>query len=110
VPSKVMTIQPNDVEVVYFRIKARSFGQHKLTVTAWGQRMSDAIAKDVRVMPDGKEIRRTHSDWLKDGTRAIVRIPPNTIPGTAKVVVKVYPGLLSQVVEGLDGLLRMPFG
>jgi len=26
------------------------------------------------------------------------------------VIVKVYPGLLSQVVEGLDGLLRMPFG
>jgi hypothetical protein len=110
VPSKVMTIQPNDVAVVYFRIKARNFGRHKLTVTAWGQRMSDAIAKDVRVVPDGKEIRRTHSDWLKDGTKGSVRIPPGAIPGTAKVVVKVYPGLLSQVVEGLDGLLRMPFG
>ncbi|MFQ5856735.1 MAG: hypothetical protein ACE5LU_13965, partial [Anaerolineae bacterium] len=74
------------------------------------ERMSDAIAKDVRVVPDGKEIRRTHSDWLKDGTKGTVRIPPAAIPGTAKVIVKVYPGLLSQVVEGLDGLLRMPFG
>jgi len=109
-PSKEMTIQSNDVGVVYFRIKAQSFGRHKLTVTAWGQRMSDAIAREVRVVPDGKEIRRTHSDWLKDGTKGTVRIPPTAIPGTAKAIVKVYPGLLSQVVEGLDGLLRMPFG
>jgi len=109
-PSKEMAIQSNDVGVVYFRIKAWNFGRHKLTVTAWGQRMSDAIAKEVRVVPDGKEIRRTHSDWLKDGTKGTVRIPTTAIPGTAKVIVKVYPGLLSQVVEGLDGLLRMPFG
>jgi hypothetical protein len=105
-----VTIQSNDVGVVYFRIKARNFGRHKLTVTAWGQRMSDAIAKEVRVVPDGKEIRRTHSNWLEDGTKGVVRIPATAIPGTAKVMVKVYPGLLSQVVEGLDGLLRMPFG
>jgi uncharacterized protein YfaS (alpha-2-macroglobulin family) len=109
-PSKEVTIQSNDVGVVYFRIKARNFGRHKLTVTAWGQRMSDAIAKEVRVVPDGKEIRRTHSNWLEDGTKGVVRIPATAIPGTAKVMVKVYPGLLSQVVEGLDGLLRMPFG
>ena len=73
-------------------------------------RMSDAIAKEVRVLPDGKRIRRTHSDWLQDGTQGTVSLPENAIPGTAKVFVKVYPGLFSQVVEGLDGMLRMPFG
>jgi uncharacterized protein YfaS (alpha-2-macroglobulin family) len=39
-----------------------------------------------------------------------VTIPKETIPGTAHILVKVYPGILSQVVEGLDALLRMPFG
>ena len=27
-----------------------------------------------------------------------------------KVIVKVYPGVFSQVVEGVDGMLRMPNG
>jgi hypothetical protein len=79
-------------------------------VAAWGQSQSDAIAREVRVLPDGKEIRNTDSDWLRDGTRGTLRIPQAAIPGTARIEVKVYPGLLSQVAEGIDGLLRMPFG
>jgi hypothetical protein len=108
--SKTLTIGPNDVTVVHFRIRAKEFGRQRLTVTAWGQKMSDAIAREVRVLPDGKEIRKTTSNWLRDGTQGIVRIPPDAIPGSAKIIVKVYPGLFSQIVEGLDGLLRMPFG
>jgi len=109
-PTKTLTIGPNDVTAVYFRIRAREFGRQRLTVTAWGAQMSDAVARELRVLPDGKEVRRTTSDWLRDGTAGAVRIPANAIPGATKIEVKVYPGLLSQVVEGLDGLLRMPFG
>jgi uncharacterized protein YfaS (alpha-2-macroglobulin family) len=39
-----------------------------------------------------------------------VLIPADAIPGTQKLIVKIYPGIVSQVVEGLDALLRMPFG
>ena len=109
-PTKTLTIGPNDVTAVYFRIRAREFGRQRLTVTAWGQKMSDAVAREVRVLPDGKEIRRTTGDWLRDGAAGVVRIPANAIHGATKIEVKVYPGLFSQVVEGLDGLLRMPFG
>ena len=108
--SKTLTIAPNDVTAVYFRIRAKEFGRQRLTVTAWGQKMSDAIAREVRVLPDGKEIRKTTSNWLRDGTTGTVRIPQDAIPGSAKIIVNVYPGLFSQIVEGLDGLLRMPFG
>src|SRR5207248_1108895 len=39
-----------------------------------------------------------------------VRIPAEAISGTQALTVKIYPGLLSQVVEGLDNILRMPSG
>jgi uncharacterized protein YfaS (alpha-2-macroglobulin family) len=105
-----ITIGENDVEVVYFRIKALQFGTQALQVTAWGETMSDAIRREVRVMPDGKEFQFALTDRLEESTRQVVSLPTETIPGTARIEVKVYPGFVSQVVEGIGGLLRMPFG
>ncbi len=110
--SKELTIAANDIDVVYFRIRAQAFGDYPFTVTAWGSQMSDAIRKEVRVYPDGKEIRASHSDRLTPGesVNQIVAIPESAVPGTQELTVKIYPGVVSQVVEGLDSILRMPNG
>ncbi|HEY9075112.1 MAG TPA: alpha-2-macroglobulin family protein [Anaerolineaceae bacterium] len=109
---KEIEIASNDIGVVYFRVRAEKFGVQPFKVTAIGTQMSDAIQKDVRVFPNGKELTFTRSDRLTPGTpvRQAVQIPPAAIPGTQKLVVKIYPGILSQVVEGLDKMLRMPSG
>ncbi|HQE93161.1 MAG TPA: MG2 domain-containing protein [Anaerolineae bacterium] len=110
--SKTLEIAANDITVVYFRIKAQNFGSQPFQVTAYGSRMSDAIRKNVRVFPDGKELRFTVSDRLSPTmpVQETVQIPADAIPGTQKLSVKIYPGIVSQVVEGLDALLRMPYG
>lgn len=109
---KELTIGANDVEVVYFRLRATRFGRHALQVTAWGERMSDAIQKEVTVHPDGLRFDFAISDRLEVGTEVetAIPIPAQAIPGTARVDVKIYPGIVSQVVEGLDSILRMPYG
>ncbi|MGC9468567.1 MAG: MG2 domain-containing protein [Anaerolineae bacterium] len=109
---KELEIAPNDISVVFFRIRAVQFGQQPFQVTAYGSQMSDAIRKEVRVFPAGKELRFAVSDRLMPTEIVVegVEIPKDAIPGTQKVVVKIYPGVVSQVVEGLDALLRMPFG
>jgi uncharacterized protein YfaS (alpha-2-macroglobulin family) len=110
-PEKRLDIQANDVDVVYFRIRAARFGRQPFQVTAWGAAMSDAIVKEVEVLPDGKRFREVVSGRLDEGETALsLPVPAATIPGTAKVYVKIYPGVVSQVVEGLQGMLRMPFG
>jgi uncharacterized protein YfaS (alpha-2-macroglobulin family) len=111
-PVKNIEIVGNDISVVYFRVKALLFGQQPFKVTAIGSKMSDAILKEVRVFPNGKQISFSQSDRLTSGTpvQQSVFIPPEAIPGTQKLVVKIYPGILSQVVEGLDSILRMPNG
>ncbi len=110
--TKTLEIASNDITVVYFRIKALTFGSQPFQVTAYGSQMSDAIRKDVRVFPDGKELRLTVSDKLDPTVpvKETVQLPAETIPGTQKLMVKIYPGIVSQVVEGLDALLRMPNG
>ena len=111
-PQKTIEIAANDITVVYFRVQALRFGSQPFKVTAWGSQMSDAIQKDVRVYPDGKLISFTQSDRLEPGTpvRQVVSLPQDVIPGTQSLLVKIYPGVLSQVVEGLDSILRMPNG
>jgi 5-hydroxyisourate hydrolase-like protein (transthyretin family) len=107
---QTMTIAANDIDVVYFPIRVKEFGQQGFQVTAWGSQMSDAIRREVNVLPDGKETRLTESNWLQESKEVTVTIPAEAVPGTARIEVKIYPGVLSQVVEGLEKLLQVPYG
>jgi uncharacterized protein YfaS (alpha-2-macroglobulin family) len=111
-PTQVLTIGPKDIQVAYFRIRARSFGLQPFQVSATGSKLSDAVRKEVRVYPAGKRIQTSVSDRLSGGAavQQTVKIPASAVPGTQTLTVKVYPGVLSQVVEGLDSMLRMPSG
>ena len=86
------------------------FGRRGFQVTAWGEKMSDAIRREVTVVPDGKEIRLTESDWLRESRNIEIEIPPEAVPETPYVEVKIYPGVMAQAVEGLEKILRLPHG
>jgi hypothetical protein len=107
---QTLTIASNDIEVVYFPIRVIKFGRRGFQVTAWGEQMSDAVRRQVNVVPDGKEFRFTESDWLREDEEFDVGIPPEAVPDTGYVEVKVYPGVMSQVIEGLEKILRLPNG
>jgi uncharacterized protein YfaS (alpha-2-macroglobulin family) len=111
--TRTVEIAGGDVTVVYFPIRVTATeGRFRPVVTAIGEKMSDAttLRHDVQVVPNGKRVDQTTSDRLTGDTEGTITIPQQAIPGTAHILVKVYPGILSQVVEGLDALLRMPFG
>lgn len=109
-PTKSVSINANGIDVVHFRIKARKLGNHKLTVIARGDKKSDAITRDIEIVPDGKEIRVSYSDMLDQDVRKTITVPLEAIDGSEKLLIKVYPGIFSQVVEGLDAMLKMPYG
>jgi uncharacterized protein YfaS (alpha-2-macroglobulin family) len=112
VAEKRISIASNDITVVYFRIRVKEFGTYPFTVTALGSSMSDAIQKPVRIFPDGKQIFFTESDRVNAETPASVTVslPGEVIAGSQALNVKIYPGMVSQVVEGLDSILQMPNG
>ena len=107
---QTLTIGSNDIDVVYFPIRVLDFGQRGFQVTAWGEKMSDAIRREVRVVPNGQEVRLTDSNWLRENKEISLDIPPEIVPKTAHVEVKIYTGALAQVVEGLEKILRLPHG
>jgi hypothetical protein len=112
-PTQVVDVAPGDVTVVYFPIKVTATeGRFRPIVTAMGEKMSDAttLRHDVQVVPNGKRFDQSYSDRLTGDAEQTITVPREAIAGTARILVKIYPGILSQVVEGLDALLRMPFG
>ncbi len=109
-PEQELNLQPSEVTVRYFPIRAKALGDHKLTVYAYGSKMSDAIKRPVTVQPDGKLVEEAANGRLKGDVVAELVIPKEALAGASTILVKVYPGIFSQAVEGLDSILRMPFG
>jgi uncharacterized protein YfaS (alpha-2-macroglobulin family) len=108
--TRALDLKPNEVTSVNFRIKARRIGYQPLTVKARGTTMSDAIKRSIEVLPDGQRVEQVYADRLKGKVTQKLVIPDHAVPDASKILVKVYPGVVSQLMEGMDGMLRMPTG
>lgn len=109
-PTLRFTVAPNEVMAAYLPIRVTNFGSHEFQVTATGSAMSDAVLRQVEVLPDGKAMAVAASGKLTTTQRFALDLPPNAISGTGRVAVKIYPGVISQVIDGLEGMLQQPYG
>lgn len=100
----------DEVSVIYFPIKVKKVGYHSITVKAYGETKSDAIKRKISILPDGKKIEEIISDRLKDSVVKNIVFPANAVKDGNSLVFRLYPGIFSQVVEGLDKMLRIPSG
>jgi len=107
---KSVTLKENEVSVIYFRLRAKDIGIHSFTVKAIGNKMSDAIKREIEIVPDGKKFEEVVSDRLEGKVTKTVYIPEETIDGSGKIFIRLFPGMVSQVVEGMESMLGMPFG
>lgn len=105
-----LEVKPNEPTLVKFRIKANKIGWQPLLVKAQGSKMSDAVKRVVEVAPNGQKFERAITDRLAGKVVQTLEIPDNAVPDASKIMVRIYPGVMSQVVEGLDGMLRIPNG
>lgn len=103
-------VAANEVTSVTYRIQAKQLGQQSVTVYAWSTDDSDAIGRVIEVRPNGEKQSVTFSGPLANTIEQTVTFPDNRIPGADKLFVKIYPGIFSQLVEGLDAILQMPYG
>jgi uncharacterized protein YfaS (alpha-2-macroglobulin family) len=109
--STTVTLQPGQVSGVSFPVRVDQVGLRTHTVKAKGTTRSDAIARTVRVVPDGKQLSTVSSGLLDPGaTNANFTFPASAVPGSGQLYVEVYPAFLAQVVGGMDSMLREPTG
>lgn len=107
---KKIHLDSGQVSVVYYPIVVKALGRHALQVDALGSKTTDAVRRQIEVTPDGKQVDIALNDRLQGKADQTLTLPENAVPGADGLWVKLYPGTFSQVVEGLDGILRMPNG
>ena len=110
---KSLTIESSRVGGSQFTIEAKRIGKFKLTLSA---RMkgkadrADVLVREIEVIPNGREQNVVFNGRLETTVRHEVNFLATAIPDASKIFVRLYPGPLSQVVEGMDSILRMPGG
>ncbi len=110
---KTLAVESGRVGGAQFTIEAKRIGKFKLTLAAsmgGGARRADIMVREIEVVPNGREQSMVFNGRLETTVAHTLNFPMFSIPDASKVLVRLYPGPLSQVIEGMDAILRMPFG
>jgi hypothetical protein len=112
VPEKSLAVEPGRVGGSQFTLEAKRIGKFKLTLAARlrGAGSADIVVREIEVIPNGREQNLVFNGRMESSVMQEVNFPAGAIPEADKVIVRLYPGPLSQVIEGMDAILRMPGG
>jgi hypothetical protein len=119
-PEKSVSVDSGAVGGSQFTLTANRIGKFKLTLSAQmdgsgtdrkdSADRRDIVVREIEVVPNGREQDLVYNGRLETTAEHDLRFPADAIPDSSSVLVRLYPGPLSQVIEGMDSILRMPGG
>jgi len=110
---KSVSVDSSRVAGSQFTIQAQRIGKYKLTLSAQMKgetKRADIVVREIEVIPNGREQTAVFNGRLENTVEHEIQFPAEAIPDASKIYVRLYPGPLSQVIEGMDSILRMPGG
>jgi hypothetical protein len=113
---KTVPVESNRVGGSQFTLNANRIGKFKLTLSArmdgaqGGDAREDIVVREIEVIPNGREQNIVFNGRLDTTAHHDLKFPTASIPDASSVLVRLYPGPLSQIVESMDSILRMPGG
>ncbi len=113
---KSLTVESGHVGSSQFTLNANHIGKFKLTLRAHmdgenkGEGRDDILVREIEVIPNGREQNAVFNGRLEHSVSHDLKFPLNALPDATSVIVRLYPGPLSQVIEGMDSILSMPGG
>src|ERR1700733_15263938 len=113
-PDKTIAVESGRVGSSQFTINANRIGKFKLSLSAHmdgaAQPRNDIVVREIEVAPNGREGCLVFNGRLEGTAQHDPHFPAQSIPGATTLFVRLYPGPLSQVIEGMDSILSMPGG
>jgi len=109
-PEKNVSVESGRVGGSQFTLNAKRIGKFKLTLTAHMDGRDDVVVREIEVVPNGREQNLVFNGRLDNSVQHDLHFPASSIPDATTVFVRLYPGPLSQIIEGMDGILSMPGG
>jgi CD109 antigen len=109
---KTVTVAPQEVGGVQFKVRPTDLGVRAIRVTARSKEAADAVVKEVIVEAEGLEKEDVENLVLSPGAvhQLETHVPNGVVSGSARAYISVTGSYLTQTMEGLDQLLKMPFG
>ncbi len=107
---KTVSVESGRVGSSQFTLDAKRIGKFKLTLSAQMGNHRDIVVREIEVVPNGREQNLVFNGRLEKSAQHDLHFPANSVPDATSIFVRLYPGPLSQVIEGMDGILRMPNG
>jgi uncharacterized protein YfaS (alpha-2-macroglobulin family) len=110
---KTLAVGQDQVGASQFSFAARRIGKFKLTLSAHMDGASgrdDIVVREIEVIPNGREQNLVFNGRLEGAVEHALNFPSNSIADATSILVRLYPGPLSQIIEGMDSILRMPGG
>ena len=110
---KTVAVDSDHVSGAQFTLETKRIGKFKLTLSSrmkGAANRADIVVREIEVIPNGREQNLVFNGRLESTVEHEVSFPANSIPDASKIFVRLYPGPLSQVIEGMDSILRMPGG
>ncbi len=110
---KSVAVEAGRVGSAQFTIDAKKIGKFKLTLTAHMEGAGgrdDVVVREIEVVPNGREQNVVFNGRLEKTAEHELKFPVEAIPDATSILVRLYPGPLSQVIEGMDSILSMPGG
>ena len=110
---KTVAVDSGRVGGSQFTLEAKRIGKFKLTLSArmkGGANRADIVVREIEVIPNGREQSMVFNGRLETSVRHEVNFPAQSLADASAILVRLYPGPLSQIIEGMDSILRMPGG
>jgi len=110
---KTLTVERDRVGGSHFTVEAKRIGKFKLTLAArmiGAADRADIVVREIEVIPNGREQSLVFNGRLESAVHHELNFPTASIADASAIMVRLYPGPLSQVIEGMDAILRMPGG
>ncbi|MCD6497429.1 MAG: hypothetical protein J7M25_03890 [Deltaproteobacteria bacterium] len=110
--TKDVVVPAQSLRATSFAVHVVDVGRHPFHVTATSADFSDAVEKQILVRPNGKEYPKTCGGFLTSATpqSCQVTFPSVRVDGADELLVKIYMSQVGHAVEGLDSMIREPYG
>lgn len=108
-----VNVEAKNTKMIYLPLDNIKQGDHVLKVEAVGNNgKPDAVEKAIRVNYKGLEKTEVSANGISSGTNdiSVVFDKTSVISGSERIKVKIYPTVISLVLNNVDSMIKLPTG
>ncbi len=103
------TIMPGKARTIYLDYKVLDkMGEGEFTLSFKACGLSDAFTQKIKMVAKGFPVTASYSAQELDKTYHVEMT--NVVDGSLKATLNVYPSVVSDLMKGIEGILREPYG